>query len=282
VRPRTSAALMSAALMSAALMSVGTILLAGCAGAAGERAGPDDRGRSPSHVHGLARSPGRAALPPVVDRVPTRDRVVFLTYDDGAERDPGFAGFVRARRLPVTLVLTDRVAGPGYGHFARLRAVGASVQNQTLDHPALRGLPYAGQRAEICGQQHKLRSRFGIRPRLLRPPYGTYDRATLRAAADCGITAVVLWRASLETDGTLTYALGETALSPGDIISVPSAARAAPALTLRTARLLGELEERGLRVGRLEDHLQSGRSTASGRTAWPTRRRQLAVRLTEC
>ncbi|MFC9852744.1 polysaccharide deacetylase family protein [Streptomyces prasinus] len=197
-----------------------------------------------------------AGLPPVVDRVPTRDKVVFLTYDDGAERDPRFIDLVRERRLPVSMFLTDSVVGPGYGHFARLRSVGASLQNHTLDHPALRGLPYAGQRAEICGQQRKLRSRFGIRPHLFRPPYGTYDATTLRAAADCGIAAVVLWRITLEGDGTLTYTRGAPRPAPGDIISVP--AGETPPLTLaeRTTRLLRVLEEQGLKVGRLEDHLR--------------------------
>ncbi|MGW8829663.1 polysaccharide deacetylase family protein [Streptomyces massasporeus] len=235
------------------------VLLAGCAGSPGERPGAAD---------GRAQDPPRAEsdthpLPPVVDHVPTREPVVFLTYDDGAERDPRFVGLVRERRLPVSMFLTDSVVGPGYGHFARLRAVGASIQNHTLDHPALRGLPYAGQRAEICGQQHKLRSRFGISPRLFRPPYGTYDRTTLRAAADCGITAVVLWRASLDAEGELTYARGEPGLRPGDIVSVPAGETMSPSLTERTVRLLREIERKGLRVGRLEDHVDR----ASGRRA---------------
>lgn len=220
----------------------------------GQSPGRPDQGGSdhdgPDQGH---RSPGS---PPVVDHVPTRDKVVFLTYDDGAERDPRFIDLVRRRRLPVSMFLTDSVVGPGYGHFARLRSVGASLQNHTLDHPALRGLPYAGQRAEICGQQRKLTSRFGIRPHLFRPPYGAYDATTLRAAADCGIAAVVLWRVTLEGDGTLTYVRGAHRLAPGDIISVP--AGEIPPLTLaeRTTRLLRELEDQGLRVGRLEDYVR--------------------------
>jgi peptidoglycan/xylan/chitin deacetylase (PgdA/CDA1 family) len=190
---------------------------------------------------------GRGGLPPVVKRVPTSDRVVFLTYDDGAEKDPRFVELVRELRLPVSMFLTDSVVGPGYGHFARLQSVGASIQNHTLDHPALRGLPYAGQRAEICGQQEKVRSRFGIRPRLFRPPYGTYDRTTLRAAADCGLSAVVLWSVS---------AHGESrGLRAGDIVSVTSAETTGPTLTERTTRLLREIQRRGLTVGRLEDYL---------------------------
>ncbi|MFD3735622.1 polysaccharide deacetylase family protein [Streptomyces sp. NPDC058632] len=236
-------------------------VLAGCDSSAGRPAvGPTVRAEAGKGAGDSAGRPagrgGPGRLPPVVDHVPTRDEVVFLTYDDGAERDPRFIDLVRGRRLPVSMFLTDSVVGPGYGHFARLRSVGASLQNHTLDHPALRGLPYVGQRAEICGQQRKLGARFGIRPHLFRPPYGTYDTTTLRAAADCGIAAVVLWRVTLEGDGTLAYTRGAHRLTPGDIISVP--AGGTPALTLadRTTRLLRELEERGLRVGRLEDYVR--------------------------
>nr|WP_203614937.1 polysaccharide deacetylase family protein [Streptomyces sp. SID13726] len=198
-------------------------------------------------------APGRG-LPPVVKRVATTDKVVFLTYDDGAEKDPRFVDMVRELRLPVSMFLTDSVVGPGYGHFARLQSVGASIQNHTLDHPALRGLPYAGQRAEICGQQEKVRSRFGIRPRLLRPPYGTYDTTTLHAAADCGLSAIVLWSVSLEGNGT-----PGRGLRAGDIVSVAAGEGTGTGtgrtLTERTVGVLREIERRGLTVGRLEDYL---------------------------
>ncbi|MER5401440.1 polysaccharide deacetylase family protein [Streptomyces sp. NPDC002599] len=190
-----------------------------------------------------ARTTARTAdtgLPPVVNQVRTRDKVVFLTYDDGAERDPRFADMVRELRLPVSMFLTDRVAGPGYGRLARLRAVGVSVQNHTLDHATLRGLPYAGQRAEICGQQDKLTRRFGVRPRLLRPPYGRYDDTTLRAAADCGVAAIVLGRTA-----------DAHPLRPGDILSGP----AEPDLTDATLRLLRRIQREGFTLARLENYL---------------------------
>ncbi|WP_262056190.1 hypothetical protein [Streptomyces sp. STR69] len=160
-----------------------------------------------------ARSAG-PGLPPVVDHVRTHDKVVFLTYDHDADArpDPGFADMVRELRLPVT-------------------EFGAAQDGRPVA-----GLPYDAQRTEICGR----------RTRLLRPPYGTYDLTTRRAAADCGISALVLWRASTTT-GTLTYARGAHRLSPGDIV------RIAPTDT--TARLLQGIQERGLTVGRLEDYL---------------------------
>ncbi|MCM1970299.1 MULTISPECIES: polysaccharide deacetylase family protein [Streptomyces] len=226
------------------------VLLTGC----GASADGSDRPGEPS-ARALAAQPYRHRLPPVVDRVPTGDRVVFLTVDDGAEQDPRFIDLVRELRLPVALFLTDSVVGPGYAHFARLREVGASLQNHTLDHTTLRGLPYAAQRAEICGQQHKLRSRFGVRPRLFRPPHGRYDSTTLRAAANCGIAAVVRWRAVMNTDGTLTYTKGPHRLAPGDIVSLPSDDPTGLPLVERTRRLLKEIREQNLRPANLESYL---------------------------
>ncbi|MFC8100368.1 polysaccharide deacetylase family protein [Streptomyces sp. NPDC057363] len=252
--PTTTSAVTALAVLTA-------VLLTGCAQSAGpaehppaarqaRAAGPGDNDLGNGQGNGRGQD-----LPPVVDHVRTTDPVVFLTFDDSAERDPRFAALIRERRLPVTLFLTDTVAGPAYGHFARLRSVGASLQNHTLDHRSLRGLPYAGQRAEICGQQTKLRSRFGVRPHLFRPPYGRYDTTTLRAAADCGITAVVLWRAALDPAGDLTYSRGGHHLHAGDIVSVAPDHPTGVGLSARTERLLEEIEEQGLRVGRLEDYL---------------------------
>lgn len=187
-------------------------------------------------------------LPEVLDRIPTHDKVVFLTYDEGAERDPRFVVMVRELRLPISVFLTDRTIGPGDASVARLRAAGATVQNPTLGHAGLRGRPYEEQRAQICAGRDRLRSHPGRRPRLLRPPYGRYDRTTLRAAAACGIRALILWRP--------THAYGRsTALRPGDILRPHEPGRPLTALTAETARVLHRLQSRGFTVARLEDYL---------------------------
>ncbi|MGW0086092.1 polysaccharide deacetylase family protein [Streptomyces sp. NPDC003393] len=210
----------------------------------------------PPSARPLRRTARDSAPPPVLDHVRTDDRVVFLTYDDGAERDPRFVDMVRELRLPVGMFLTDSVVGPGQGHFGRLLAAGADLENHTLDHPLLRGLPYRAQRAEICGQRDKLHARFGVRARLFRPPYGAYDTTTLRAAADCQVSAVVLWRASMkETDLRFTH--GSHSLRPGDIVLVAAGDDDldGPPLRTRTIRLLRKIQQAGLAVGRLEEYL---------------------------
>ncbi len=249
-------------------------LLAATAGCAA----PVSAGDVSSRAAGTASAVAPAPLPPVVDHVTTDEPVVFLTYDDGAERDPRFIDLVRERGLPVGMFLTDSVTGPGYGHFARLRAVGATLQNHTSTTRPCPACP-SPRSAQICGQQRKLAARFGVRPRLFRPPYGRYDTATLRAAAECGIAAVVLWRVTLEPDGHLTYHHGPHHLIPGDIIAVPSGEAPPLSLAERTTRLLEELEERGLRVGsrttwagiRARPHpARRAASSPSGATASPS------------
>ncbi|MGX1883467.1 polysaccharide deacetylase family protein [Streptomyces sp. NPDC055287] len=197
--------------------------------------------------------------PFVVDRVPTRDKVVFLTFDDGAERDPEFVRMVDELNLPISMFLTDSVASPGYDHFDRLRRAGgglSTVQNHTLRHVYLPGLPYTGQRAEICGQQDRLEARFGARPRLFRPPYGAYNNQTLRAAGDCGADAVVLWGASMQIND-LRYAHGDR-LRPGDVVLAhfrgPGELKGST-ITEMTTRILRRIQEQGFAVARLEDYL---------------------------
>ncbi|MEV3857934.1 polysaccharide deacetylase family protein [Streptomyces sp. NPDC050095] len=211
--------------------------------------------RPPAHRALPPRATG--AVPPVIDRVPTRDKVVFLTFDDGAEKDPRFVDMVRDLRLPISMFLTHSVAGPGYDHFGRLSALGAGVENHTLTHPFLPGLGYVEQHAEICGQQDRLKGRFGTAPRLLRPPYGNYDADTLRAAGACGIDAIVLWRASMQIND-LRYADDGDRLHPGDIVLThfrgPGDLKGTT-LTEMTTRMLRRIQEQGFTVGKLEDYV---------------------------
>ncbi|MEU8777849.1 polysaccharide deacetylase family protein [Streptomyces sp. NPDC048606] len=202
-------------------------------------------------------APGKAA---VVDRIPVAptDKVVFLTFDDGAEKDPEFLKMAADLKLPISMFLTDNVAASDYGHFEKLRdnGSGSTVNNHTLTHPNLRTLPFAAQKKEICGQQERLEKRFGKRPPLFRPPFGNYNDDTLKAASECGISSVVLWRASMQIND-FQYAEG-SALKPGDIILAhfrgPSELKGKTE-TQMTARMLQHIQEQGYRIGLLEDYL---------------------------
>lgn len=206
----------------------------------------------------LPTPPAKGTHPaPPIDRIPTSDRVVFLTIDDGAAKDPAFAEMMRTLRVPFSMFLTDSMAGDDYAYFGRLQRLGNKVQNHTLSHKRLGDLPYSAQRAEICGQQDRLRKAFGERPTLFRPPFGDYNATTLRAAADCGIRATVLWRANAQP-GNLHSFTGHRTLRPGDIILFhffPKERLEGAELKEVTEELLRSITAQGFAVARLEDYL---------------------------
>ncbi|MEU2514864.1 polysaccharide deacetylase family protein [Streptomyces syringium] len=196
--------------------------------------------------------------PLLVRRVPTRDKVVFVTVDDGAEKDPEFVKMAEDLKLPLTMFLTDDIAraGRGYPYFDRLHALGNGVHNHTLGHPNLRTLGPDAQRRQICGQQDALAKRYGARPTLFRPPYGNYNDATLAAAGGCGVKAVVLWEATMQIND-MRYAQGGR-LRPGDIVLAhfrgPKELKGT-SMTQMTTNMLRSIQRQGYTVARLEDYL---------------------------
>ncbi len=202
-------------------------------------------------------APGKV---PVIDRIPlpAGEKIVFLTFDDGAEKDPEFLKMAADLKLPIGMFLTDSVASSDYGYFEKLRDNGSAstVNNHTLTHPNLRNLSFEAQKKEICGQQDKLEKRFGQRPPLFRPPFGNYNDDTLRAASECGVSSVLLWRVSMQINN-FQYAQG-SALQPGDIILAhfrgPSELKGATEIQM-TTRMLQRIQEQDYKIGRLEDYL---------------------------
>ncbi|MGC5361399.1 polysaccharide deacetylase family protein [Streptomyces sp. DT24] len=158
-----------------------------------------------------------ASLPPVFTTVPTTERIVFLTMDDGAEKDPELLRMMTELQIPYSAFLSDYEVNDNYGYFRDAQRRGVTINNHTLNHPYLPGLSYAAQKREICGQQDIIEKQFGKRPALLRPPYGNYNRATLTIAKSCGIRAVPLWAEEVFPDH-MEYREWDRDLHPGDII----------------------------------------------------------------
>ncbi|MDR6979836.1 peptidoglycan/xylan/chitin deacetylase (PgdA/CDA1 family) [Streptomyces sp. 3330] len=194
---------------------------------------------------------------PVISEIPTRQKIVFLTFDDGAEKDPEFLTMMRELKIPFTMFLTDSAISADYGYFGKLQDLGAGVHNHTLTHPNLRTLGAAAQQQEICGQQTKLKDRYGTTPRLFRPPYGNWNEDTRAAAASCGVEAIVLWRESMQIKN-MQYQRGDKKLHPGDIVLAhfrgPSELKGTT-MTEMTVNLLRHIQEQGFTVARLEDYL---------------------------
>ncbi|MFJ4919932.1 polysaccharide deacetylase family protein [Streptomyces sp. NPDC088725] len=195
-------------------------------------------------------------LPPVFTTVPVKDRVVFLTMDDGAEKDPQLLRMMSELKIPYSAFLSDYLINDNFGYFRQMQDRGVVLGNHTLHHPYLPGLSYEEQRDEICDQQRKLTKRYGKAPALFRPPFGNYNGDTLRIAKACGVKAVPLWAAEAFPDH-MEWREEDQDLHPGDIIlthfrgreewkgSMPDLVRA----------VMKVITDKGYAVAKLEDYV---------------------------
>ncbi|WP_424861805.1 polysaccharide deacetylase family protein [Streptomyces sp. MMS24-I29] len=199
---------------------------------------------------------GDASLPPVFTTVPTKDRVVFLTMDDGAEKDPELLRMMDELDIPYSAFLTDHEVRGNYGYFGEAQRLGVGLNNHTLSHPYLPGLSYEEQKREICGQQDIIEEQFGKRPVLFRPPYGNYNGDTLRIAKSCGIEAVPLWNAEAFPDH-MEWREGDGKLRPGDIILTHFRGRNewGADMTELVRAVMKTITDQGYAVARLEDYV---------------------------
>ncbi|MFI5566030.1 polysaccharide deacetylase family protein [Streptomyces sp. NPDC051740] len=198
----------------------------------------------------------RLGLPPVFTTVPTDERILFLTIDDGAEKDPAFLRMMSELEIPYSAFLSDYLVKEDYGYFKEMRDRGVALHNHTLHHPYLPALSYARQKREICGMQKVVEERYGERPVLFRPPYGNYDKATLRAAKACGITHVPLWNEEVFVDHW-EYREWDRDLHPGDIVLTHFRGREDWKGTMpdMIRRFMDKVTAEGYAVARLEDYL---------------------------
>jgi peptidoglycan/xylan/chitin deacetylase (PgdA/CDA1 family) len=147
------------------------------------------------------------------------DKVVFVTIDDGIEKDPKLIQMVKDFQIPITIYLADVLIRDDYAYFEKLYETGyISIQNHTVTHPLdMPGLSASRQLYEISGQQEKLRKEYGVTPYIFRPPGGNYDATTIASASEAGLKGLMLWKEAMQiTD--MEYQTSAHRLNPGDII----------------------------------------------------------------
>jgi peptidoglycan/xylan/chitin deacetylase (PgdA/CDA1 family) len=157
--------------------------------------------------------------PKVFSHVPMTDKVVFVTIDDGIEKDPKFIQMVKDFQIPITISLADVLIRDDYAYFEELYETGyISIQNHTVTHPLdMPSLAASRQLYEISGQQEKLRKEYGVTPYIFRPPGGNYDATTIATASEAGLKGLMLWKEAMQISD-MEYQTSAHQLKPGDII----------------------------------------------------------------
>jgi peptidoglycan/xylan/chitin deacetylase (PgdA/CDA1 family) len=163
----------------------------------------------------------------IPDRLPTRQHVVALTFDAGADN----AG---ARKILAALARTGATAtffmtgrwADLYPQWARRIAARYPIGDHTFDHRDLLGLPLGAVRGEVLGAAAAIKRATGRPPvRLFRFPYGSSDAPRLAVVNRLGYTAVGWTVDTLGWEGTSmgqsvasVFSRAVGGLHPGEII----------------------------------------------------------------
>ncbi|TDC88956.1 polysaccharide deacetylase family protein [Actinomadura sp. 7K507] len=203
--------------------------------------------------------PSKDGLPPVIKSIQTKERVVFLTIDDGYTYDAEFVNLVRKEKVPIMTFLTSTyIKGQGQ-YFWAMRNAGSVMENHTVSHPNMATLGPEEQRKQICESSDAIEKSYGRRPEILRPPFGSFNETTRQVAKECGIKSILLWSAEFY-NGTSGPGVGFNGFArsdggkgfkPGDIILMHY--RKGLAGQLRT--ILTWIEQAGFRPAAVENYL---------------------------
>jgi peptidoglycan/xylan/chitin deacetylase (PgdA/CDA1 family) len=123
------------------------------------------------------------AYTPAIRKGGNRVKDVALTFDDGPGPDtPRIVSILRRYHAPATFFLLGRSLATHAGRVGlQAEASGKfALGDHTMSHPMLAAFGEAGQRREIAGLAHLLRTMGRPRPIVFRPPFGSFNATTLR------------------------------------------------------------------------------------------------------
>ena len=107
-------------------------------------------------------------------------REVALTFDDGPSPYTGpMIAILRHLHVPATFFQTGTSIASFPGLARQELELGLSIGDHTETHPFLAALSSAAQRSEIIVDAHRIHAYGAPYPRLFRPPYESFDPATI-------------------------------------------------------------------------------------------------------
>jgi peptidoglycan/xylan/chitin deacetylase (PgdA/CDA1 family) len=156
--------------------------------------------RTPTPVPSAGpRAEPAAPAQPAAGKVDCRKaRCIALTFDDGpVTQTASVLSALKARGARATFFVLGGMARQHPGLLRRMLAEGHAIGNHSWDHPQFFRMSSDAIRKEIRATDSAIRAATGVRPVMMRPPFGEQDariRRSIRAAGD----AVVLWNVDTE------------------------------------------------------------------------------------
>ncbi|MDF1543103.1 MAG: polysaccharide deacetylase family protein [Anaerosomatales bacterium] len=194
-------------------------------------------------------------------RVPTREKVIYLTFDQGYEA--GFTGRIletlRSKGVKATFFLSGSYVRDEPGLVRRMASEGHLVGNHTQTHPSLPSL--AGDADAFAEEYRAVERRYRevtgrALARFERPPRGEYSERTLCMVRSLGYTSVMWsfahrdWLLDDQPPVDVTYQRIIDGAHPGAIMLLHSVSSSN---TEALPRAIDELRSRGYRFATLDE-----------------------------
>jgi peptidoglycan/xylan/chitin deacetylase (PgdA/CDA1 family) len=233
-------------LLQGAALAVGGLFLGGGATEAYAEERPNgDANFASRHTNDAALGALR-----VVWRVPTKERLVALTFDDGptTEYTGEVLRILAAHDVTATFNLVgSRVAArPALARQTRLAH--HELGNHTWSHVDLGQLSERRARDELQRTHEVILETTGVAPKTMRPPYGRIAGPTLLAAADLGYP-VVLWNVMMHEHHNTVAANAQQVIGgvvPGSIVLAHDGGKGPRWVGIHGLdRIIGTLKDRG-------------------------------------
>jgi peptidoglycan-N-acetylglucosamine deacetylase len=133
------------------------------------------------------------AYTPYVSAGGHRRREIALTFDDGPSAfTQRLLGELRALHVPATFFQIGYAINEFPRYAAREVRFGFAIGDHTLTHPFLASMSLAAQRHEILGDATEIHAYGAPYPRLMRPPYESFNRLTTQVTRAARML-MVLW-----------------------------------------------------------------------------------------
>lgn len=120
---------------------------------------------------------------------------IAITFDDGphAELTPKLLDMLKARGVKATFFMVGQCVIQYPQIVKRMVAEGHEVANHSWSHPALTKLGADGVRKQLVNTSDAIENASGVRPKVMRPPYGATNAALNKKINDEYGMKVVLW-----------------------------------------------------------------------------------------
>lgn len=163
-------------------------------------------------------TPPRPAPRDVLTHVATRRPVIAITINDGPEGRivPQMLRLLRSHGARATFFVSGQAVADDPQMLLEIQAARCEVGNHGFHHLSMRGWSRGQLQREVSLTDRLIADALGTGPRLLRPPYGEFDRTLQQVAKQEG-ERLVLWNVG-GTDETVH--VWPRTLQPGDIIAL--------------------------------------------------------------